>query len=1302
MAKASQKNCDGAWTIDEIIENANKWSLAGDVALLNTIELFSKKMLLKTEELTHNIDNLLNNLDEVGLKLDISQNQFHSLKNTQFIENRVYEDDETLDSEKEEKVFEKPPSEEEQGKLITQSVISGLEILNNYYDTVEVSMSDSDEEDDTAKSFVLKPKDMYVNRPLPPIIGTDEWYKRWNSEDSSSDNESNKMSDIYSESDSEDNLPKDLFKGSETSSEMDISSQTSENRPVANSTSNDYVRRPDMVTSSEGSEELEPPTANASVSSKSFAEQLAAKLDRVISKEEDFSDQINRERIQPAKSNTFSGNIFSDEPPPLDETNDGIFSKSATTGLFSGSKNLFNENEDFLPYGNNKKNVLTEKTEEVERCDYSQDINKNSGFLPKSSQVSKGLFDSDDSSDDGIFSTIKKKQPPKLPFLQPSKPVVPAFDDEPPQLEDEHKSHEEFTKKKPTGGVSIFGNTNIFNDAEVKNILKNQQRSITEDFLEENVKLPSPTKNTVPKKDIKEKVQIKQNKFDLFGDDSEETTPEVNKRELKSKHNLFDEEDVDMEEEIQVKKGPKTSYVHDTPEVEETTDEKDKKTPKNISLFDDEFSSIVGIPSKNSNLSLFDDDEELFKDDLFSDITSKKFKSNLFDDLENSNNIFGNKIDVVNTRLQDELRNKNGNVTKDIVTILSDQMPDIKIEETSNRTVSTVEVESKFKDTSKSVDDLNNNGSPPKSEDNVSMDIDPDEALFKDTSSLKLFEGDDNDDLFYTKSYDRTIHSSDLVFEQNPRKLEITAELTSTEHSEPREEKVTVRLFDSSPPPDDNYDWDTKSDNFSDAEDYTPYSVDENLQRASLFDDEPPSLGPNESSGIVGDNSTRTDTDDSSFYPYASSSRRLSSDISREQQSQDSFFDTKNKSESAALEPSLEYSEITTIDVTPSGCLEDLDSTEKAEDLQNNVSIEESTQTKFISAKNDCTTDEAANKKINEGKSILKQIVENKNNQENKLPESPLKEVKRENESELFQKNSTIASITEMLKNESENKISSEVKVSPGKLKHSMNINVNALMPGYSPQKEKPSSPIQEKLSYDKPEIAHKSSVSAVRKNLSGTTSEKSVTFDEVDNVEVLHSITKDRAKIPLKRRPSTRRGRLAAISKDSMDNNSSNEERPVEKEFENSSVSSPVEKEEKTSSELAKVEIFPRDTEDFNIPNPTEPLEIFKQKSSKEEYPSLLKEQSDKHKTLFDSGSESDSDLFSSSQNKKTKKLKKSLFDDDSSGEDLFSKPTSSSIERRSGSSSKSNEKKIPKPTIPRKLENIETCEDPLSNLLK
>lgn len=53
-------------------------------------------MIKKTSEINTNLTNLNNNLDETSLKLNIARNEFQSLRNTQFIESRVYDDDETL------------------------------------------------------------------------------------------------------------------------------------------------------------------------------------------------------------------------------------------------------------------------------------------------------------------------------------------------------------------------------------------------------------------------------------------------------------------------------------------------------------------------------------------------------------------------------------------------------------------------------------------------------------------------------------------------------------------------------------------------------------------------------------------------------------------------------------------------------------------------------------------------------------------------------------------------------------------------------------------------------------------------------------------------------------------------------------------------------------------------------------------------------------------------------------------------------------------------------------------------------
>lgn len=132
--------------------------------------------------------------------MDLAQNEFSSLRNCQFIESRVYEDDETLETEQPQEQNESVS--EDRDKKITEIISTGLEIMDKYYDKVTVPVSDS--EDDEETNYVLKPKDLYVNRPLPYIIGTDEWHKESHIglEDSEVESESEKSLEEYS-SDSE-------------------------------------------------------------------------------------------------------------------------------------------------------------------------------------------------------------------------------------------------------------------------------------------------------------------------------------------------------------------------------------------------------------------------------------------------------------------------------------------------------------------------------------------------------------------------------------------------------------------------------------------------------------------------------------------------------------------------------------------------------------------------------------------------------------------------------------------------------------------------------------------------------------------------------------------------------------------------------------------------------------------------------------------------------------------------------------------------------------------------------------------
>lgn len=59
-------------------------------------------------------------------------------------------------------------------------------------------------------SFALTLKDPYINRPLPNVIGTEEWHKNWHVglQETSSESENEATPEKYSDTDSEtDDLP---------------------------------------------------------------------------------------------------------------------------------------------------------------------------------------------------------------------------------------------------------------------------------------------------------------------------------------------------------------------------------------------------------------------------------------------------------------------------------------------------------------------------------------------------------------------------------------------------------------------------------------------------------------------------------------------------------------------------------------------------------------------------------------------------------------------------------------------------------------------------------------------------------------------------------------------------------------------------------------------------------------------------------------------------------------------------------------------------------------------------------------
>ncbi|XP_065170517.1 WASH complex subunit 2A [Atheta coriaria] len=379
-------SCDQAWTCQELVDHADNWSLAGNVGLLKHMEQFAENLFKQADETNNNLENLLQDLSSTEIQLDLVKNQFLGLQNTQFIESRVYEDDETV-TQPIVTPTEVKLDENKKKELLKTAVIDGLKVIDKYYDKISIPESDSEGDETDCSNYVLREKDPYIHRPLPYVIGTDEWHTKWHaglvesSEDSDNDDEikqngRGRVEDEFSDTDSESNLPVADRRRMETQ---------------------DYTY--DEVNGNDNSVSAKTPITNAT-----FAEQLAAKLGDVLttptapSTVDILNDpEVNTRPIQ--RKPVVNSNLLPDLPPDI------------TTGLFSGGGGLFDDDDD----------------------DYQEKPPPIGGNSAKETKKVPNLFDDDDNDDDDDAFSIK---PPPIQGSttnkvdkSPQKRVGSLFDD---------------------------------------------------------------------------------------------------------------------------------------------------------------------------------------------------------------------------------------------------------------------------------------------------------------------------------------------------------------------------------------------------------------------------------------------------------------------------------------------------------------------------------------------------------------------------------------------------------------------------------------------------------------------------------------------------------------------------------------------------------------------------------------------------------------------------------------------------------------------------------------------------------
>ncbi|XP_021469647.2 WASH complex subunit 2C isoform X2 [Oncorhynchus mykiss] len=170
------------WTLEEMRQTSANWSLAADSGLFLFLQDFSQRMLSKTHEIEKQLDGLIRDTKATDCCMHTVFNHFLMLSNTQFIENRVYDEEVEEEAVPKPEALERLPEqktrEQKEAQLIPkvqEAVNYGLMVLDSAFEQLDVKAGNSDSEDEEATDRVepiLEPKDLYVDRPLPYLIGS--------------------------------------------------------------------------------------------------------------------------------------------------------------------------------------------------------------------------------------------------------------------------------------------------------------------------------------------------------------------------------------------------------------------------------------------------------------------------------------------------------------------------------------------------------------------------------------------------------------------------------------------------------------------------------------------------------------------------------------------------------------------------------------------------------------------------------------------------------------------------------------------------------------------------------------------------------------------------------------------------------------------------------------------------------------------------------------------------------------------------------------------------------------------------
>uniref|UniRef100_A0A8B9MZ06 FAM21/CAPZIP domain-containing protein n=1 Tax=Accipiter nisus TaxID=211598 RepID=A0A8B9MZ06_9AVES len=334
------------WSLEEIRKGSQSWSLASDAGLLHFLQEFSQQTISRTHEIKKQVDGLISETKATDCRLHNVFNDFLMLSNTQFIENRVYDEEVEEPIPKADagdKTEQEKTREQKEADLIPKiqaAVNYGLQVLDSAFEQLDIKAGNSDSEEEESNErveLILEPKDLYIDRPLPYLIGSQQFMEQ----------DDVGLGDISSEEGSVD---------SDRGSVID-SEEKDEERTAQMSDEDDFDGC-DLFDSEKEEDEdgdLDESTRPKKKRPTSFADELAARIKGEVPVKEDEERSSLSSETKPRKTLKEKKEVR----VPSDDEDDDIFKPPKLTdedftpfgsrgGLFSGGTGLFDDEESDL------------------------------------------------------------------------------------------------------------------------------------------------------------------------------------------------------------------------------------------------------------------------------------------------------------------------------------------------------------------------------------------------------------------------------------------------------------------------------------------------------------------------------------------------------------------------------------------------------------------------------------------------------------------------------------------------------------------------------------------------------------------------------------------------------------------------------------------------------------------------------------------------------------------------------------------------------------------------------------------